>query len=270
VYLPSSPLSSLQRACVATSARRVGSSACAASSPSASPPVGLQSTPRVPSICDGLRVFPAVIDQACQVCGQVRSQFGQPLANLFDRRPAGIRFRSLYVNIDSGGKEHDVPVHHLLEQILNEYIEVAGLQSGQPLFQSVNSTGMEVTGRALNRYNAWAAIRKRAKAAGFSPPLDVTPGEQPASPFTWKTTAGWSTPSRWLAMSLPNDQALRPDKGRNYAERGGANPAVTFTWHLGRFYYVPKPEETCALNAAFSASNATDPIVMAGNSPGVS
>ncbi len=32
-----------------------------------------------------------------------------------------------------------------------------------------------------------------------------------------------------------NDQALRPDKGRNYAERGGANPAVTFTWHFGRF-----------------------------------
>jgi integrase/recombinase XerD len=62
---------------------------------------------------------------------------------------------------EKGGKEHDMPVHHLLEQILNEYIEAAGLQSGQPLFQSVNSAGMEVTGRALNRYNAWAAIRKR-------------------------------------------------------------------------------------------------------------
>jgi hypothetical protein len=51
-----------------------------------------------------------------------------------------------------------MPVHHLLELILNEYIEVAGLQSGQPLFQSVNSLGTAVTGRALNRYNAWAAI----------------------------------------------------------------------------------------------------------------
>jgi hypothetical protein len=58
-----------------------------------------------------------------------------------------------------------MPVHHLLEQILDEYMEAAGLQSGQPLFQSLNSTGMEVTGRALNRHNAWAAIRKRAKAA---------------------------------------------------------------------------------------------------------
>ena len=56
-----------------------------------------------------------------------------------------------------------MPVHHLLEQILNEYIEAAGLQSGQPLFQSVNSAGMEVTGRALNRYNASRTIAKILK-----------------------------------------------------------------------------------------------------------
>jgi hypothetical protein len=36
-----------------------------------------------------------------------------------------------------GGKEHEMPVHHLLEEILNEYV-AAGLQSGQPLFQSLN------------------------------------------------------------------------------------------------------------------------------------
>ena len=35
-------------------------------------------------------------------------------------------------------------------------------QSGQPLCQSVNSLGTAVIGRALNRYNAWAAIKKRA------------------------------------------------------------------------------------------------------------
>jgi hypothetical protein len=41
-----------------------------------------------------------------------------------------------------------------------------------------------------------AAIRKRAKAAGFLTPSDVTPGGQPASPFTWRTTDGSSTPNR--------------------------------------------------------------------------
>src|SRR5438552_3277009 len=40
---------------------------------------------------------------------------------------------------EKGRKEHEMPVHHLLEQILDEYIVTAGLQSGQPLFQSVNS-----------------------------------------------------------------------------------------------------------------------------------
>ena len=35
---------------------------------------------------------------------------------------------------EKGGKEHEMPVHHLLEQILNEYVEAGGLRSGQPLY----------------------------------------------------------------------------------------------------------------------------------------
>jgi hypothetical protein len=31
---------------------------------------------------------------------------------------------------EKGGKEHAMPVHHLLEQISDEYIVAAGLQSG--------------------------------------------------------------------------------------------------------------------------------------------
>jgi site-specific recombinase XerD len=92
---------------------------------------------------------------------------------------------------EKGGNEHEMPVHHLLEQILNEYIDAAGLQSGQPLFQSVNSVGTEVTGRALNRYNAWAPIRKRAKAAGFL---------APAGCHTWRATG--------ITIYLENDRRL--------------------------------------------------------------
>ena len=98
-----------------------------------------------------------------------------------------------------------MPVHHLLERILNEYVEAAGLRSGQPLFQSVNSAGTAVTGRALNRYNAWAVIRKRAKAAGFLTPVGCHTWRATASPFTWRTTDGWSTPSRWRDTS-PREQ----------------------------------------------------------------
>jgi integrase/recombinase XerD len=37
---------------------------------------------------------------------------------------------------EKGGKEHDMPVHHLLERILDEYIVAAGLQSRQPCFRA--------------------------------------------------------------------------------------------------------------------------------------
>src|ERR1700686_2233749 len=63
--------------------------------------------------------------------------------------------------------------------------------SGQPLFQSVNSVGTAVTGRALNRYNAWAAIRKRAKAAGFLTPVGC---------HTWRATG--------ITIYLENDGRL--------------------------------------------------------------
>jgi integrase len=69
---------------------------------------------------------------------------------------------------EKGGKEHEMPVHHLLEQILDEYIAAAGLQSGQPLFQSVNSLGTAVTGRALNRYNGRDS--EAGQGGGFSHP----------------------------------------------------------------------------------------------------
>jgi integrase len=89
---------------------------------------------------------------------------------------------------EKGGKEHEMPVHHLLEQILNEYVEAAGLRSGQPLFQSDNSAGTAVTGRTLNRYNAWAAIRKRAKAAGFLTPVGLTPPMSGYNSHRWHWT----------------------------------------------------------------------------------
>jgi hypothetical protein len=66
-----------------------------------------------------------------------------------------------------------MPVHHLLERILDEYIVAGGLQSGQPLFQSVNSVGTAVTGRSLNRYNARVQVGSELKAAGFQSPLHL-------------------------------------------------------------------------------------------------
>jgi integrase/recombinase XerD len=92
---------------------------------------------------------------------------------------------------EKGGKEHEMPVHHLLEHTLNEYVAAAGLQSGQPLFHSVNSLGTAVTGPALNRHNSWTAIRKRARNAGFLNPVGC---------HTWRATG--------ITIYLENDGRL--------------------------------------------------------------
>jgi hypothetical protein len=107
-----------------------------------------------------------------------------------------------------------VPMHHLLEEMLNEYIVAAGRQRGQALFESVNSLGTAVTGQPVNPYNAWAAMRKRAKAAGFlTPPVGCHTWRRPASRFTWRTTAGSSMPRDSGTRVSANREAATPDKG---------------------------------------------------------
>jgi integrase len=80
---------------------------------------------------------------------------------------------------EKGGKEHEMPAHHEIEETIDEYLSKVSIDEGQPLFQSVNKTGTALSGRALNRYNAWAAIRKRARNAGFLTPVGC---------HTWRAT----------------------------------------------------------------------------------
>jgi integrase/recombinase XerD len=55
--------------------------------------------------------------------------------------------------------------HHEIEETVDEYLSRVSIDDKQPLFQSVNKAGTALSGRALNRHNAWAAIRKRARNA---------------------------------------------------------------------------------------------------------
>ena len=72
-----------------------------------------------------------------------------------------------------------MPAHHEIEQTIDEYLSKVSIDDKQPLFQSVNKAGTALTGQALNRYNAWAAIRKRARNAGFLTPVRC---------HTWRAT----------------------------------------------------------------------------------
>jgi site-specific recombinase XerD len=84
--------------------------------------------------------------------------------------------RRLWVRLhEKGGKFHEMPCHHTLESYLAEYMERARLaEAGRaPLFQAIRyrayGRGEAVlNGERLHRANAWAMVRRRAKAAGIT------------------------------------------------------------------------------------------------------
>ena len=68
---------------------------------------------------------------------------------------------------EKGGKEHEVPCHHHLEQYLAEYIAVAGIADDQdgPLFRTTGrKTGEQ---HPMWQQDAYRMIQRRAKAAGI-------------------------------------------------------------------------------------------------------
>jgi site-specific recombinase XerD len=71
---------------------------------------------------------------------------------------------------EKGGKFHELPAHHNAEDYLDAYIEAAGIakELKAPLFRSAAGKTGKLTGKPLDRRNAWDMIKRRAKAAGVS------------------------------------------------------------------------------------------------------
>ena len=64
---------------------------------------------------------------------------------------------------EKGGKEHDVPCHHMLEKLLDDYIAAAGIAGdGEgPLFRTTGQA------EAMWQQDAYPMIQRRAAAAGI-------------------------------------------------------------------------------------------------------
>jgi site-specific recombinase XerD len=78
--------------------------------------------------------------------------------------------RRLWVRLhEKGGKDHAMPAHHNLEQILSAYIDGAGLAADPKgsLFRTIGRGTSELTRTSLPQANAHAMIRRRAAAAGI-------------------------------------------------------------------------------------------------------
>ncbi|HTT75679.1 MAG TPA: tyrosine-type recombinase/integrase [Candidatus Binataceae bacterium] len=70
---------------------------------------------------------------------------------------------------EKGGKQHEVPCHHNLEQYLDDYIGAAGLGGDLdgPLFRTAAGKSGELTGNAMWQQDAYRMIQRRAQAVGL-------------------------------------------------------------------------------------------------------
>jgi site-specific recombinase XerD len=70
---------------------------------------------------------------------------------------------------EKGGKRHEMPAHHKLEQFLDEYLDAAGIRERDksPLFRSaIGKTGI-LTDRPMHRVDAYQMVRRRTAEAGL-------------------------------------------------------------------------------------------------------
>jgi integrase len=89
-----------------------------------------------------------------------------------DLRPRGagweLRLR------EKGGKQHVIPCHHALAELLHAYIAVAGIGEERKgwLFRTAKGwKGTVLAEQPMMQTDAWRMIRRRAKAAGIKAPI---------------------------------------------------------------------------------------------------
>jgi site-specific recombinase XerD len=75
--------------------------------------------------------------------------------------------RRLWVCLhEKGGKLHEMPAHHSLEEYLHAYLDQTGITSGV-LFRSAIGRSGQLTERALAQQDVYDMIRRRVAAAGI-------------------------------------------------------------------------------------------------------
>jgi site-specific recombinase XerD len=93
------------------------------------------------------------------------------LMNVEDYYPQGKRW---WVRLhEKGGKQHEMPVHHLLETYIDEYVSEAGIAGAKasPLFRTAAGKTGKLTERRMTRTDALRMIWRRAREAGIATAL---------------------------------------------------------------------------------------------------
>ena len=73
---------------------------------------------------------------------------------------------------EKGGREHEMPCHHTLEEYLDDYVQAGGLSADPKawLFQSTRKRH-ELSGTRLQPRRALEMVQRRARAAGIDTPI---------------------------------------------------------------------------------------------------
>lgn len=68
---------------------------------------------------------------------------------------------------EKGGKHHEMPAHHTLQEYLDAYLEAAGIGGDRkgPLFRSAEGRTGRLTGQTMHRADAYRMISRRAAKA---------------------------------------------------------------------------------------------------------
>jgi site-specific recombinase XerD len=74
---------------------------------------------------------------------------------------------------EKGGKFHEVPAHHKLEEYIDAYINVSGLWEDRkgPLFRTVLGKSHKLTNNYMASADVYRMIRRRAKQVGITTPI---------------------------------------------------------------------------------------------------
>src|SRR5271170_1619505 len=70
---------------------------------------------------------------------------------------------------EKGGKRHEMPAHHNLEEYVVAYIEAAAIGSAKhtPLFRTARGKTQQLTERRITQPEVYLMIRRRADGAGI-------------------------------------------------------------------------------------------------------
>lgn len=72
--------------------------------------------------------------------------------------------------LEKGGKHHEVPAHHQINEALGAYLDATGIAGDKksPLFRTFRGKTQQITTKAMSRTDALRMIYRRAKASGFA------------------------------------------------------------------------------------------------------